>query len=105
MRLSKKISKHSWRCSVNNKKKNAPIRKKWRELFFVYRISSEKGWGLYDRSSKELIGTYESKQYALKQGEYRYRKMLIRVDRLLLGQTTCDQLDPNGTVVGERPGS
>ena len=67
-------------------------RNKWHEMFYIERVTKqEKGFmwdrvkfAVHHRTTNECIGTYDTYRYAAQQAEYRYRKAMNRIEKLLL---------------------
>lgn len=52
------------------------------KLFHKYAVEK---FALIDIRTKEVIGLYDDYKYAKKQARYRYKKIINKIDRMLLG--------------------
>ena len=51
---------------------------------FGQREESDYKWALVDKRTAEIVGKYQDRLYAIKQARYKYRKIINKIDRILL---------------------
>lgn len=76
------------------------VKDKWREVFDVIpynRKDGKKGilgrllgremkygWAVVDKRTTEILGVYEDRVYAVKQARYKYKRLMNKIDKILL---------------------